>query len=474
MYIKMLESGYSGDNFTYPTLLKASTHLSSSKSMIPLHAQVLKTGFSDHVFVETALLTAYAAFGYVENARKLFDKMSNRDIVAWNSMLDVYASAGQMENAIKHFNLMPVKDNISFNIMISGYAKIGSVESAREIFEKILVRDLVSWNSMISAYTKAGEVENARKLFHRMVERNLVSWNTMITGYLDNELYTDAINLFFEMKEGGFEPNHITLATVLSSCAHLGSVEKGREIHMYAGLIGLAMNPHIVTALIDMYAKCGNINGALQVFCKSQVKDITCWNAMISGLALHGDACSALKLFHDLQNRNMKPDDITFIGLLTACSHAGLIDDGHHLFECMEKDYGISPKSEHYGCMVDLYGRAGFLQSAYRLIKMMPFEPGVTVYGALLGACVVHRNLEMGKIVAEHIIRRVDGLSDGEYMMLANMYASCGNWEEANRWRRKMNDAGISKTAGYSMIEINGRMVKFLAGDIEQVSLDKQ
>ncbi|KAI3944770.1 hypothetical protein MKW92_034569 [Papaver armeniacum] len=273
-----------------------------------------------------------------------------------------------------------------------------------------------------------------------MLERTLVSWNTMITGYLDNELYVDAIDLFMEMKEEGFEPNHITLSAVLSACTRIGSVEKGQEVHIFALFSGFASNVHVVTALIHMYAKCGSIDGALQVFYKSQAKDITSWNAMIT-------------------------DDITFIGLLTACSHSGLMNEGYRLFESMEKDFGISPKSEHYGCMVDLLGRAGDLHSAYRLIKAMPFEPGPTVYGALLGACLVHRNLEVGNMVAEHMTKRMDRLSDGEYMMLANLYASCGKFEEADRWRREMNNAGIIKTAGYSMILVKGKMLKFLAGD---------
>ncbi|KAI3908030.1 hypothetical protein MKW98_003675 [Papaver atlanticum] len=465
VYKQMLESGCNGDNFTYPILLKAATHLSSPISILTVHGQAIKTGFSDHVFVETSLLNSYASVGDIESAQKVFDKMSGRDIIAWNSMLDAYVSKGMMEGAIKHFHLMPVKDAVSFNIMISGFAKSGTIESAREIFDEIPVRDVVSWNSMMLGYSKAGDMDKARKVFDSMVERTLVSWNTMITGYLDNELYFDAINLFMEMKEEGFEPNHITLSVVLSACARLGSVEKGQEVHIFALFNGLAYNVHVVTALIDMYAKSGSIDGALEVFCKSQVKDVTSWNAMISGLALHGKSHAALKLFSDFQNRNMKADDITFIGLLTACSHSGLVNEGHRLFESMEKDFRISPKSEHYGCMVDLLGRAGYLDSAYQLIKAMPFEPGPTVYGALLGACLVHRNLEVGNIVAEHMTKRVDRLSDGEYMMLANLYASCGKFEEADRWRRGMNNARIVKTAGYSMILVKGKMIKFLAGD---------
>ncbi|KAK9279976.1 hypothetical protein L1049_013660 [Liquidambar formosana] len=357
-YINMQKFGFNADNFTFPILLKAVGSLSSCYDIgFALHGQTIKTGYDGHVFVQTALLNMYSSIRSIDNACKVFERVSVKDIVAWNSMLDAYASCGQMDNAIKLFNLMPCRDLASFNIVISGYASFGKIASARTIFDNISVRDIVSWNSMILAYTKAGDIEEARNLFEEMPERNVITWNTMITGYLHYQLYIEALDLFDEMKAENSKPDHLTVAGVLSACAHLGSLEMGRKIHIYAQNHRLASSIHVTTSLIDMYAKCGSIKSSLEVFYKSQVKDIYCWNAIISGLALHG-------------------------------------------------------------------------------------------------------------YVTKLMSARDCDMSDGEFMMLANLYASCGQWEEAKKWRDLMNNAGIVKTAGCSVIEVDGRFYKFLAGEI--------
>ncbi|XP_042496137.1 pentatricopeptide repeat-containing protein At2g45350, chloroplastic-like [Macadamia integrifolia] len=467
MFTKMQGSGVHGDNYTFPLVLKAAAGLAISHVGFPLHGQIIKTGFSFHVFVQTAMLKFYSALGYMDRARLLFDNMPEKDLLAWNSMLDAYASYGQMDDALEIFDLMPVSDSVSFNTIISGYRKIGRVASARDFFDRMLTKDDVSWNSMIALYTEAGEMKLARLLFDEMVGRNVVSWNTLINGYLQNQCYADAVDLFYRMKASRTEPDHLTLSAVLSACAHLHSLETGLQIHTDA--VRFLSDLHVIAALVDMYSKCGSIEKALQVFYKAQVKNIYCWNAMISGLALHGYGQAALRLFEEMKAKSTRPDDITFIGLLSACSHAGMVQEGSLLFECMERDFGISPKAEHYGCIVDLLGRAGFLDQAYGLIETMPFEPEATVLGALLGACMIHGDLKMGELIAKRITARSDGLTDGEYMMLANIYAMCGQWQESNRWRRKMNDAGISKAAGCSLIEIDGKMHRFLAGEFEDV-----
>ncbi|KAF2313035.1 hypothetical protein GH714_008842 [Hevea brasiliensis] len=314
-----------------------------------------KTGLAAH-FVQTALINMYGTLHHIADACKVFAKMPVKDLVAWNSMLDAHASNGQMEDAIHLFNLMPLKDQSSFNIMISGYSSCGEALSARSIFDKMTVKDTVSWNSMISAYTRAGYMEKAHALFREMPVKNPITWNTMITGCLQSEHFNEALDLFDEMKTNCI-PDYLTVTSVLSACAHLGSLETGTKIHIYAIDSGLASSPHVTTALIEMYAKCGSIEQALQVFHKSQVKDIFCWNAMISGLALHGQGYAALELFDKMRSKLVRPDDITFIGLLNACSHSGLVQEGCHLFDSMQEDFGISPKLEHYGCMVDLLGR---------------------------------------------------------------------------------------------------------------------
>ncbi|CDP07865.1 unnamed protein product [Coffea canephora] len=404
-FIHMQELGHFADNFTYPILLKAAANLSLDKLGLALHGQIIKNVFCNHSFVQTALVNLYSSFGCSKDAYRVFQQIATKDIIVWNSMLDAYAAAGQMEDA------------------------------------------------------------TTRKFFNQMPSRNIITWNTMLAGYLGRNCFDSAIALFEEMKEKEYNPDYLTITNVLSACASLGLLEKGEEVHIFALEKGLTSSAHVTTALIEMYAKCGRILSSLQVFYKSQVMDIYGWNAMISGLALHGQASAAFKLFDDMKGKGLRPDDITFIGLLSACSHSGLVHKGLELFSSMEKKCAVNPKLEHYGCIVDLLGRAGFLCHAFQLIESMPFEPGKSIVGALLGACVIYRDTEIGEKVVKLLLKRNGSLTDGEYMMVANLYASCKNLEEANRWMNMMNASGITKTAGCSIIQVNGEMYRFVAGD---------
>ncbi|KAI5669135.1 hypothetical protein M9H77_18988 [Catharanthus roseus] len=422
-YIQMQELGEYADNYTYPILLKAVSALSISKVGFALHGQAIKTGFCHHSFVQTAFLNVYSHFGYRDDARRMFEQIPEKDLVVYNSMLDSYASVGDMENASILFDSMPCKDLLSYNIMVSGYARRGEMAMAHKVFDESPERDIFSWNSMILACCNAGDVRRARNFFEQMKERNVVTWNTMLTGYLANKCFDSAISLFEEMMEKNYDPDYLTVSIVLSAITSLGCLGKGQKLHVLAMEKGLASSPNVTTALIDMYAKCGKLQSSLEVFYKSQIKDIFCWNAILSGLALHGHAFAAFKLFDEMKSREVTPDDITFIALLSACNHMGLVQKGIELFHRMEKEFHIYPKSEHYSCIVDLLGRAGFLVDAFQFIKSIQFEPGKTILGALLGACVNHRDVEIGEEVLKLIVKRADDkLSDGEYMMILGVH----------------------------------------------------
>lgn len=464
-YVSMVESGFRADDYCFPIVLKAAASLSMSSTGLMLHAQITKTGFGEHLIVQTALLNMYRMLKRLDDACKVFEKMPERDVIASNSMLDGFASCGQMDHAKKLFDSMTVKDITSFNIMIAGYAKIGDTCSARRVFDSILVKDVVSWNSLLLACTNAGNMEMAREIFEQMQAKDDVTWNTMITGCLSYQLYPEVISLFDEMQAANCKPDYLTVTSILSACAHLGSLQTGIEVHVYALENGLASSPHVTTALIHMYSKCGSIQQSLKVFYISSVKDSYCWSAMISALALHGQGHAALKLVNNMKECNVRIDDVTFIGVLSACSHSGLVQEGCELFSRMEKEFGIIPKVEHYSCLVDVLGRAGLVDQAMELVKAMPYEPTASVLGALLSSCVMHRDLEMGERVVKLISSKADQLSDGELMMFSNLYASCNQWEEANKWRDLMNDTGITKTAGWSAVEVDGTYYKFLAGE---------
>lgn len=469
LFANMQERGFHPDNFTFPILLEATgRHNALNNLGFVLHGQAMKTGYSDHLFVQTSLLNLYSNLKDINKARKVFEKMPVKDVIAWNSMLDAYASQNQMEYATALFDSMPEKGLTSYNIMISGYAKTKQLELARSFFKSAHTRDIASWNSMILACTLTGHMEEAQRLFNQAPNKNIVTWNTMVSGYLHNELYSKVLELFDRMKAENFKPDHLTLSGVLAASAHLGSLEIGRAIHIYA-LENQLMCPEVITSLIDLYAKCGSITHSLEVFYKSQAKDIFCWNAILSGLALNGHGRAALELFDLMKlDKSLNPDDITFIALLSACSHSGYVKEGCSLFSSMKDDYGISPKLEHYGCMIDLLGRANLLSQALELVDSMPFKPGESILGALLSACVIHQDLEVGEKVVRLVIEKgeQDNMSDGEFMMVSNLYAACGEWEEAAKWREKMNEEGIVKTAGCSVIELNGKSHKFLAGGL--------
>lgn len=465
-YIRMQELGFSADNFTFPLLLKAASDLPSMITGAALHGQTTKTGYSNHAFVQTALINMYSSLGQADGASRVFMAMAHRDLVSWNSMLKAYVSNGRLDDAVELFAVMSVKDRVSFNTLMSGFARVGDTASAMQVFRGCPTRDAVSWNTVISAYVRAGAIDSARSLFEEMPEKNAASWNTLMAGYLQSHRYEEAVELFYEMKPRGSNPNHLTYASVLSACANMGFLTAGKKIHIQAGQAGLAWNPHVVASLIDMYAKCGSLEGALEVFYKAPHRDIFCWNAMISGLASHGHGKACMRLFDEMRAGGIKPDDITFIGLLSGCAHAGLVGEGRRIFEDMERRHGTTPKLEHYGCLVDLLSRAGDLMAAYEIVETMPFEAGAAALGALLAACAVHGSLEIGEAVATRIVERADRLTDGEYMMLANLYAACDRWEEAGRWRGRMNsEDGLKKMAGWSEIEVAGRVYRFQAGE---------
>uniref|UniRef100_A0A7C9AJW0 Uncharacterized protein n=2 Tax=Opuntia streptacantha TaxID=393608 RepID=A0A7C9AJW0_OPUST len=469
LYVSMQERGFHPDSFTFPTLLEVAGRCNSLNNLgFVLHGQAIKTCFSNDLFVQTSLLNMYSNIKDIKAAHNVFDKMPVKDVIAWNSMLDAYASHEQMDVAATLFDLMPVRDLTSYNIMISGYAKARKLKLARSFFESAHRRDVASWNSMILACILTGHMGEAERLFNQVPNKNIVTWNTMVSGYLRNELYSKVLELFILMKaDENVKLDHITVSGVLAACAHLASLEAGRAIHIYA-LEHHLMRLEVTTSLIDMYAKCGSIGHSLQVFYKSQAKDIFCWNAIMSGLALNGHGRAALKLFDTMRRaKSLSPDDITFIAVLTACSHSGLVEEGCALFSSMKEDHGIPPKSEHYGCMVDLLGRANLLSQALDLVESMPFKLGETILGALLSACVTHQNIEVGQKVVRLVIeKREQDMNDGEYMMVSNLYAACGEWGEAAKWRKKMNEEGIVKAAGCSVIELNGKSHRFLAGGL--------
>ncbi|KAK4479245.1 hypothetical protein RD792_014756 [Penstemon davidsonii] len=332
------------------------------------------------------------------------------------------------------------------------------------LFDKMGQRDIVTWNTMITQLVKTGDVDLAYKMFVEMPERNVRSWTAMISGFVQCGKPKEAISLFTKMEETCLKPNEVTVVAILAACADSGFLDLGSKIHESSDNNGFTRNTHICNTLIDMYIKCGCLEAALDVFEGMKEQTVVTYSAMIQGLAIHGQGEKSLKLFFEMIQTGMKPNGITFIGLLNACSHMGLTNEGLGFFTTMTNDYEIVPAIEHYGCMVDLFSRAGLLHEAHDFIKEMPIKPNAAIWGALLGGCKVHKNIEMAEVAMRHL-QELDPFNDGYYVVLANIYSEAKRWEDAARVRKLMKNRGLNKTRAWSSIAVKGMVHEFVAGD---------
>ncbi|WCJ34136.1 Pentatricopeptide repeat (PPR) superfamily protein [Euphorbia peplus] len=409
-YIQSQRLGLYPDNLTYPFVIKASAELGSLNLGIQAHNHVIKHGFDNDVYVQNALVHMYANFG--------------------------------------------------------------NVDAASCIFKSILRLDVVSWTSMVDAYNKSGDVVSGRKMFDKMPDKNLVAWSTMINGYVRNKLFEKAIELFRVLKKEGVRANETVMVSVIASCANLGAIEEGEKAYDYIVKNGISVNLILGTALVNMYARCGSIEKAVQVFEGLSERDVLSWTALILGFAMHGNADKALEYFSEMIDVGVTPRDLTFTAVLTACSHRGLVERGMEIYESMRRDYGIEPRLEHYGCVVDMLGRAGRLAEAEKFVLEMPVKPSPSTWGALLGACRTYKNIEIAERVGKILIELLPEYS-GYYVLLSNVYAITNKWENVESMRQKMKERGVKKNPGYTLIEIDGKVHKFTIGDKTHLEIEK-
>lgn len=355
-------------------------------------------------------------------------------------------------------------DGFSQNNLIYMYVKFQRLDEARRVFDRMPHRNIVSWTTLISGYSQWGRVDDAFEVFKLMPKRNSVSWNAMIAAYVRSNCYREAFDLFNQMQSENLVLDKYVAASMLSACTGLGALKQGEWIHGYVNKSGIQLDSKLSTAIIDMYCKCGCLEKALEVFNGLGEKGISSWNSMIGGLALHGKGIAAIELLKEMERQaTVAPDYITFVNVLAACAHSGLVEEGHHYFHHMTKVHSIEPGLEHFGCMVDLLGRAGLLEEATKLIDEMPMSPDASVLGALLGACRMHGKIELGEQIGEKVIE-LEPHNSGRYVLLANIYANAGRWEDVVSVRRLMNERGVKKTPGFSMIELEGVVSAFVAG----------
>ncbi|GLJ26657.1 hypothetical protein SUGI_0518490 [Cryptomeria japonica] len=435
LYRQMQFKGAKPNPQTFATVLSACADLEDLDQGKEIHEAIISFEYESNVIVASALVDMYAKCGSQENACEIFNNVRHRDVVLWNSMIAAHVYCGDIDNALKCFQNIPQ-------------------------------RDTISWNSIIGGYARNGHTGEALKLFQEMPKRNVISWNTMITGYSQNGHAEEALELFRRMQSAGIKPNSQTFAGILPACANLGYLLQGKEIHEEIIRSGYWLDVFMGSALIDMYSKCGSIESAWCVFDKMPQQNVVSWNAMIAGYAIHGCSNEALKLFKDMQESCVNPDYVTFVGILSACCHAGLVDEGWQNFNLMTQYYNITPTAEHYSCMVGLLGKVGQLDEAKNLIDRMHIKPGSTIWLCLLGACKVHGNILLGKQVAE-VLMSLNPKDAAPYVMLSNIYAASGKWDCTEKVWKTMKDGGLKKEFGCSWIEVNKQMHVFFASKVE-------
>ncbi|PUZ61460.1 hypothetical protein GQ55_4G278800 [Panicum hallii var. hallii] len=422
VYSRMETVDLRPDGFTFCYLLRACCAgirvPACSSAGWQVHAVVVKLGFLEDAFVRNALINMHAKCGDLGVAGMLLGEASERDIVAWSAV-------------------------------IAGHACRGNLDMARQMFDQCRHKDIVCWNVMLGAYAKHGEMEKARELFDCAPEKDVVSWNTIITGYSTQGMLEQALEVFDEMRGAGWMPDDATIVSLLSCCANAGSLDAGRMIHSLH-LEGRRISILIGNALVSMYAKCGDVNTALEVFSRMKKKDVWTWNSIIGGLALHGQAEKSVQFFSKMLEEKIHPNEISFLCVLGACNHAGLVEDGQRYFYLMKERYGIDPNARHYSCIVDMLGRAGLLDEAFAIVSGMRQQNAV-VWRTLLGACRTHGNMALGKIAQEKLLS-INGDVSGDYVLLSGIYSSYGEWLRVETVRRSMDKRGLRKVVGCAQI----------------------
>ncbi|XP_071685838.1 pentatricopeptide repeat-containing protein At3g62890-like [Rutidosis leptorrhynchoides] len=457
-----------------------------------------------NVIASNSMIVLFGQCGRIDEAYQLFADMKDKDIVTWTAMISCYEKIGMYHEALVMFMEMNglgikiddvvvisvlsacarssavitglsihglvIKEGTSSyiniqNALIKLYSDCGDIAGAEKLFNSSSHVDIFSWNSMISGYSKCGTIMKAREVFNSMPEKDVVSWSALISGHKQLGLFDETIALFQEMMlDGRIKPDETILVSVISACTHLSALEQGTWVHAYIKRNGLEFNSILGTTLIDMYMKLGCVESAQEVFYKMENKGVSSWNALIDGFTMNGQVDKSLQTFSEMKRSGVVPNEITFVAVLGACRHMGLVQEGREYFNSMINVHNIEPNIKHYGCMVDLLGRAGLLKEAEELIDSMPMAPDVATWGALLGACKKHGANEMGEKVGLKLIE-LQPKHDGFHVLLSNIYASKGNWDNVAEIRGTMIQNSVVKTPGCSIIEANGVVHEFLAGD---------
>ncbi|KAF3533675.1 hypothetical protein DY000_02037370 [Brassica cretica] len=478
LFEKMMGSGVVMDSYTFSCVSKSFSSLRSVDGGEQLHGAVhgigLKACMSREDRFCNTLLDMYSKCGDLDSAKAVFREMSDRSVVSYTSMIAGYAREGLAGEAVKLFSEMEEEEGISPDVytvtaVLNCCARNRLLEEGKRVHEWIKENDMgfdiFLSNALMDMYAKCGSMGEAEIVFSEMPVRDIISWNTIIGGYSKNCYANEALSLFnLLLEEKRFVPDERTVVCVLPACASLSAFDKGREIHGYIMRNGFFRDRHVANSLVDMYAKCGALLLARLLFNEIASKDLVSWTVMIAGYGMHGFGKEAIALFNQKRREGIEPDEISFVSVLYACSHSGLVDEGWRFFNIMRHECKIEPTLEHYACVVDMLARTGDLSKASRFIENMPIPPDATIWGALLCGCRIHHDVKLAERVAERVFE-LEPENTGYYVLMANIYAEAEKWEEVKRLRKRIGQRGLRKNPGCSWIEIKGRVNIFVAGD---------
>ena len=473
LFINLLRSHLLPDQFTIASVLRACSSLEDGFYLIAqIHTHAIKAGIVFDSFVSTALIDVYSKSGKIEEAEFLFHNQDGFDLASWNAMMYGYIVSNSCHKALGLFIQMHQSGEKADQITLANAAKAAGclvgLHQGKQIHAVAIKRrfnlDLIVLSGILDMYLKCGEMESACRVFSEIPSPDDVAWTTMISGCVENGYEEHALFTYHQMRLAGVQPDEYTFATLVKASSLLTALEQGRQIHANVIKLNCALDPFVMTSLVDMYAKCGNIEDAYGLFKRMNMKSISSWNAMMVGLAQHGNAEEALYLFKDMKSKGAMPDRATFIGVLSACSHSGLVSEAYEIFYSMQRDHGIEPEIEHYYCLVDALSRAGHIQEAEKVILSMPFEASASMYRTLLNACRIQGDKEMGELVAEKLFT-LEPSDSAAYVLLSNIYKAANQWESAVNARNMMKRVNVKKDPGFSWVDIKDKVHLFVAGD---------
>ncbi|KAI3442447.1 DYW_deaminase domain-containing protein [Psidium guajava] len=470
---EMQVSGMRPDRYSLISALGAASLECYLRSGREIHCWTIRSGLESDLMVEPSLVDMYCKCGKVDYAERLFNSAYKENIVTWNAMIDGYASNALpleslacMKSMQDDCNLNP--DSITMINLLPACAQLGSLQVGKSVhghsIRKGFLPNMILETALINMYGASGGLKGAKYLFGKMAEKCLISWNVIIAAHVQNRQNEEALGLFQKLWCEPLEPDAITIASILPAFAEVALLREGRQIHGYVSKLGLGPNTHISNSIIYMYAKCGDLATAQQIFDKMLIKDVVSWNVIIMAHAIHGCGGKSIALFKEMKKYGVEPNASTFFSLLMSCSISGLVDEGWGYFNQMRGSYNIDPGIEHYGCVLDLIGRTGNLDHAKEFVEQMPLVPSARIWGSLLTASRKHGNIEMAEYAAKHILS-LEHDNTGCCILLSNMYAEAGRWEDFQGIKSLMRKEGLTKTVGYSMVESRGKIYSFTNQD---------